>query len=477
MISQFFDDNIWQNGKDIPDWFQHGNSEWYDSLKIMYPILVGIGVFLVIGLSALKIWKRQIPLKEFVNAIYICLPIGIIGASIFGKLGSYGDQYKIYMLFFFWNPGLSFFGGMLCGATAAFIWFWYKSKTTRVSIYVYADCIVPNILLGQSIGRWGNLFNHEILGREVDNASMWKITWLPDFIWHRLFYFYEPGTAIENQDPLKLQFHEPLFLYESFATLVLFLLITFVFANIGKWTSKKPWKIDPINFPCKFNKQYKSIDQNQLPDYNTQIPVKYLTDKNGKIYLSESWAWKKAYTLYEPSRTLVEAEQTKINNQKTLALKAREKYNSLVVKVNQEIELQKVKLNKGKITKQEFKLAKKDIKNNYKVDLNKLKIEKNSLISFWKRDSKGLYELNNPNNYRVVHCGVLTGVYMCGYTIIRFILDPLRNPYELTIKEASILNYLFLFGFLLLGVATLVCAQFIAPKKWREEGWLYEKSY
>ncbi|AUM62319.1 prolipoprotein diacylglyceryl transferase family protein [Spiroplasma monobiae] len=465
MINLLTDIN-WVNGGKIP-------SDYGDQLRLMYPILVGFGVFLVMGISALKIWKRKIPLKEFVNAIYISLPIGVIGASIFGKLGSLEQEWTyFYKLFFFWQPGMSFFGSMLCGGTAAFLWFWHKSKTTRVSVYVYADCIVPNILLGQSIGRWGNLFNHEIMGRNVDDVS--KINWLPDFIWHRLFYVVDPNTG---ERLTEIQFKEPLFLYESFATLMLWILITFVFANLAKWISKKPWNVDPINFPCKANKKYKFALEKDLDDYSTQVPVKYQRGPNGTIYLSNEWAWKKAYTLYEPSLGAVQAEQTKINNQKSVALKAREKYNNLVNKINQEIEKEKVKLNRGKITKNEFVLFKKETKNNYKKELKNLRLEKNSLISFMKRNSKGLYQLNNPNNYKITHCGTLSSIYIIGYTIIRFILDPLRNPYELTVKNMDILNYLFLAGFLIFGLIIFVCAQFIAPKKWREEGWLYEKSY
>ncbi|WP_162684535.1 prolipoprotein diacylglyceryl transferase [Spiroplasma sp. BIUS-1] len=459
---------IWQNGTKLPDDFN-------DPLKFLYPVFVGLGVFLVLGVSAFKIWKRGIPLKEFVTAIYIALPIGVIGASIFGKLGSMENEWKnFYQLVFFWRPGMSFFGSMLCGGTAAFIWFWNKSKVTRVSTFVYADCIVPNILLGQAVGRWGNLFNHEILGREISDSQMGKITWLPEFIWHRLFYIYNPSLG-QREDVI--QFRHPLFLYESMATLVLWLLIIFVFANIGKWVSKKPWKIDPYNFPCKANKTVQSVFEKEIKDYQTQTPVKYLMDKDGKVYLSKSWAWKKAYTLYEPDKSLSNSEQTKINNQKAIALKAREKYNTLVNKIEQEIDKLKVNLKKSKITKDYFKLAKKEVKNNYKKELKKLRWEKNSFVSFIKRDSKGLYQINNPNNYSVVHSGTLTGIYIIGYTIIRFILDPMRSPYELTVKENEVLNYLLLTGFLILGLAILVCAQFIAPKKWREEGWLYEKSY
>jgi phosphatidylglycerol:prolipoprotein diacylglycerol transferase len=48
-----------------------------------------------------------------------------------------------------------------------------KPAVRRVSIWVYADCIVPAILLGQVIGRWGNYFNQELYGSIInDNDSL-----------------------------------------------------------------------------------------------------------------------------------------------------------------------------------------------------------------------------------------------------------------------------------------------------------------
>lgn len=48
---------------------------------------------------------------------------------------------------------MSLFGALLLGTTAGFVWFYRRSKITLISVWVYADCILPNILLGQAIGR------------------------------------------------------------------------------------------------------------------------------------------------------------------------------------------------------------------------------------------------------------------------------------------------------------------------------------
>ena len=48
---------------------------------------------------------------------------------------------------------MSLFGALALGTAAGFVWFYYRSKVTMISVWVYADCILPNILLGQVLGR------------------------------------------------------------------------------------------------------------------------------------------------------------------------------------------------------------------------------------------------------------------------------------------------------------------------------------
>jgi prolipoprotein diacylglyceryltransferase len=48
---------------------------------------------------------------------------------------------------------MSLFGSLFLGITAGFVLLYKRSKITMISVWVYADCIIPNVLLGQSIGR------------------------------------------------------------------------------------------------------------------------------------------------------------------------------------------------------------------------------------------------------------------------------------------------------------------------------------
>lgn len=80
-----------------------------------------------------------------------------------------------------------------------------------------ASTIFPHILLAQAIGRWGNFFNQEVYGLEV---AVEQLQWLPQFV--------IDGMYIDGA------YRQPLFLYESMANLVGWLLIAFVLYNI-KW--------------------------------------------------------------------------------------------------------------------------------------------------------------------------------------------------------------------------------------------------
>ena len=57
------------------------------------------------------------------------------------------------------------------------------SKRKNIPILTAVDCIVPNILIAQAIGRWGNFFNQEVYGKCVDR---WN--WLPDFLENRFIF-------------------------------------------------------------------------------------------------------------------------------------------------------------------------------------------------------------------------------------------------------------------------------------------------
>lgn len=70
------------------------------------------------------------------------------------------------------NGGLSYFGAMLCVLLLAYLF----CKRKKLSLLSFCDTLVPGVLLGQIIGRWGDFFSHDILGRQTDGAFAMQLS-------------------------------------------------------------------------------------------------------------------------------------------------------------------------------------------------------------------------------------------------------------------------------------------------------------
>lgn len=68
-----------------------------------------------------------------------------------------------------WHGGLAIHGGVIAGA----LYLWRSARKQRMSFLALADILMPALLLGQAIGRWGNFFNQELFG--APTALPWGI--------------------------------------------------------------------------------------------------------------------------------------------------------------------------------------------------------------------------------------------------------------------------------------------------------------
>lgn len=154
----------------------------------------------------------------------IAFPCGLLGARIW-YIVSELDYYLANPISMIkvWEGGLAIQGGVLGGILAGYIVLrFYKLHKDFPRL---VDLIVPNILIAQSIGRWGNFFNQEVYGECITKSS---VSWIPDFILNNM-----NGGAIYCRSGYVAT---PLFLYESLLTLFGFILISIV---IRKFYKKK----------------------------------------------------------------------------------------------------------------------------------------------------------------------------------------------------------------------------------------------
>ncbi|MFN5964683.1 MAG: prolipoprotein diacylglyceryl transferase, partial [Pseudanabaena sp.] len=116
-------------------------------------------------------------------------------------------------VFAIWEGGIAIHGAIIGGAIAATIF----CKRQQISTWLMADIIMPTVILGQAIGRWGNFFNSEAFGSPTDLP--WKL-----FIPINL----RPPEFINEP-----YFH-PTFLYESLWNAGVFTILIFTFLKFPK---------------------------------------------------------------------------------------------------------------------------------------------------------------------------------------------------------------------------------------------------
>jgi phosphatidylglycerol:prolipoprotein diacylglycerol transferase len=95
------------------------------------------------------------------------------------------DVFKI------WNGGLAIYGGLIGGLLGVFIYSVFAKKR----FLSLADVLIPSLILGQAIGRWGNFVNQEAYGWVIKNPA-WTFFPAAVFIkaegnFHMATFFYE----------------------------------------------------------------------------------------------------------------------------------------------------------------------------------------------------------------------------------------------------------------------------------------------
>ena len=199
-----------------------------------YGLLISISVVIGLFISK-KLAKSRNINPQFISDILPSLIISsIIGArayyvifewrkysgnNFFTSFDLFNHVIQIPSFLAIWQGGIAIHGGLIGGFLS--ILFFCKSK--NINIKTFIDLLMPSIILGQSIGRWGNFFNNEAFGIPTDLP--WKL-----FI------------PIQNRpiEFLNFQFFHPTFFYESLWNFLIFLLLITVFYKQNKNNSIIP---------------------------------------------------------------------------------------------------------------------------------------------------------------------------------------------------------------------------------------------
>ena len=103
---------------------------------------------------------------RYLLGLLISLTAAAVGAHLFYVIFSW----KLYRadlmaVFNLRSGGYAFYGGLLGGFLAAYIF----CRILKISFGEMADTAVPGILIGQTVGRWGDFFNRTSFGDHTDS--------------------------------------------------------------------------------------------------------------------------------------------------------------------------------------------------------------------------------------------------------------------------------------------------------------------
>lgn len=200
-----------------------------------YAVIILLGAII-----ALLTVKRNLKRDGKDPAMYdtffcLVLPIAIVGCRIWYVLGDLDEMHSLYDVIAIWDGGLAIQGGVMAGAI--FGYFYFKKKSD-IPIAYHFDNILPAVLIGQAVGRWGNFFNQEVYGKCVSEKYLW---WVPDGLLN---------SVSNSPCPVDGTYHLPLFLIESMLTLFGFLMLCFVI----RYNWKKGRK--PFDLACIYSLYY-----------------------------------------------------------------------------------------------------------------------------------------------------------------------------------------------------------------------------
>ena len=128
-----------------------------------YGVIIACGFLLAVMYCFRRTEKFGISQDDLLDTLLFAVPLAIIGARayyviFFGNYSSFRDMIAI------WEGGLAIYGGIIAAVLTVVV----VCRVKKISPMAMMDNVSSGLLIGQSIGRWGNFANREAYGYETD---------------------------------------------------------------------------------------------------------------------------------------------------------------------------------------------------------------------------------------------------------------------------------------------------------------------
>ena len=130
-----------------------------------YGLLIAIGVVLGFVYATRETQKQGISQDDFLNMFLIGVPAAIVCARLYYVIFSW-ESYKdnLIDIFNIRGGGIAIYGGVIGAAASILIY----CKVKNLNAKKVFDILAVGLLIGQTIGRWGNFVNGEAFGGHTD---------------------------------------------------------------------------------------------------------------------------------------------------------------------------------------------------------------------------------------------------------------------------------------------------------------------
>ncbi len=199
-----------------------------------YGILIAFSVYIGLNISNTLSYYKNLTkglINDLMPILILCSVIGArfyyvifewrnySGENFWGSLQFLGLNILFPRFLEIWNGGIAIHGALIFGLITLFIF----CRIKKESFWDVLDVLVPSVILGQAIGRWGNFFNNEAFG-------------LPTNLPWKLFIPYTSRPSFFSNE----SFFHPTFLYESVWNFCIFFFLIFLFRSSVRGFIKLP---------------------------------------------------------------------------------------------------------------------------------------------------------------------------------------------------------------------------------------------
>jgi phosphatidylglycerol:prolipoprotein diacylglycerol transferase len=169
-----------------------------------YGIIIAAGFLLAALYASTRAKEFGLKSNDILDMLLYALPIGIVCARAYYVFFRW-DQYKDHLgeIIAIWHGGLAIYGGIIGAVITVFCYCHFR----KLRVGDMLDVGGLGLMIGQSIGRWGNFMNAEAFGR------------LTDLPWRMNI-----GQTLEQAGSMG---YHPTFFYESMWNLLGFILLHF----------------------------------------------------------------------------------------------------------------------------------------------------------------------------------------------------------------------------------------------------------